>query len=127
MGGQVESDGEALLPGGEVAAVEGVRILGGREAGILPDRPRPPGVHRGIGPARERGEAGKAGIEALDVLAGVERPHLDSFRRVPDDVLALHLLRGGGLPIGAGGFVGAQRISRVLRIRTMVTRSSKGW
>ena len=63
VGGEIEGDRQALLPGGEVAAVEGVRILGGREAGILADRPRPAGVHRGIGPARERREAGQAGVE----------------------------------------------------------------
>ena len=64
MGGEIEGDRQALLPGGEVAAVEGVRILGGREAGILADRPGPAGIHRGIGPARERREAGQAGIDA---------------------------------------------------------------
>jgi hypothetical protein len=42
VGGQVEGDRQALLPGGEVAAVEGVRFLGGGEAGVLPDRPGRP-------------------------------------------------------------------------------------
>src|SRR3990172_2223926 len=37
VGGEVEGDREALLPGGEVAAVEGVRLLGGGEAGVLAD------------------------------------------------------------------------------------------
>ncbi len=41
VGGEIEGDREALLPGGEVAAVEGVRLLGGGETRILPDRPRP--------------------------------------------------------------------------------------
>ena len=41
VGGEVEGDAEALLPGGEVAAVEGVGFLGGREAGVLADGPRP--------------------------------------------------------------------------------------
>ena len=40
VGGEIEGDAEALLPGGEVAAVEGVGFLGGREAGILADGPR---------------------------------------------------------------------------------------
>ena len=63
VGGEIEGDREALLPGGEVAAVEGVGFLGGREARILADRPGPAGIHRGIGPARERREAGQAGVE----------------------------------------------------------------
>ena len=42
VGGEIEGDAQALLPRGEVAAVEGVGFLGGREAGILADGPRPP-------------------------------------------------------------------------------------
>src|SRR5262249_60099617 len=37
MGGEIEGDRETLLPGCEIAAIEGVRILGGGEAGTLPD------------------------------------------------------------------------------------------
>ena len=40
VGGQVEGDRQALLAGGEVAAVERVGLLGGGEAGVLPDGPR---------------------------------------------------------------------------------------
>ena len=43
--GEIEGDRQALLPGSEIAAVEGVRFLGGRETRILPDRPGPPGIH----------------------------------------------------------------------------------
>ncbi len=43
---EVERDRQTHLPGGEVLAVEGVRLLGGREAGVLADRPRPVRVHR---------------------------------------------------------------------------------
>ena len=32
MGGEIEGDGQALLPGGQVAAVEGVALLSGGEA-----------------------------------------------------------------------------------------------
>ncbi len=39
MGGEIEGDGDALLAGGEVPTIEGVGILGGGEAGILPDGP----------------------------------------------------------------------------------------
>ena len=44
----------ALLPGGEVAPVEGVAVLGGGEAGILPDGPRLRDVHGRVGPAEIR-------------------------------------------------------------------------
>src|SRR3546814_2758760 len=37
--GQVESHRQPLLPGRQVAAVEGVAVLGRGEAGILPDGP----------------------------------------------------------------------------------------
>src|SRR3546814_16461003 len=58
---QIERDRQPLLPGGEVAAVESVRFLGGGEARILPDRPREPGVHRRLHPARIGREAGETG------------------------------------------------------------------
>ena len=51
VGGQVEGDAEALLAGREVAPVERVGLLGGREAGVLPDRPGLGGVHRRVGAA----------------------------------------------------------------------------
>ena len=47
VGRQVEGDRHALLAGGQVPPVEGVGLLGGGEAGVLADRPRPVGVHRG--------------------------------------------------------------------------------
>ena len=53
MGGEVEGDRQALLAGGQVAPVEGVAVLGGGEAGILPDRPGLGRVHGGIGPTHE--------------------------------------------------------------------------
>src|SRR6267142_1875566 len=45
MGGKIERDRKALLPGGEVASVEGVGIFGRREPGILPS-----GVSHGWAP-----------------------------------------------------------------------------
>ena len=41
-----------------------------------------------------------------DVLGGVERLDVDALGRVPGQVLALHFLGGGGLPVGEGRFVG---------------------
>ena len=57
VGGEVEGDREAHLPRGEVRAVERVRLLGGREAGVLADRPRPVRVHRRARAAQEREHA----------------------------------------------------------------------
>ena len=52
MGREIEGDGEALLAGGEIGAIEGVRLLSGREAGVLAHRPRLIDIHRRIGPAQ---------------------------------------------------------------------------
>ena len=83
--GQVEGDREALLPGGEVAAVEGVGLLGGGEAGVLADRPRLGGVHRRVGPAQVRRQPGVGvqRVEALEVLGSVDRQDPDALGRLP--------------------------------------------
>ena len=54
MGREIEGDGKALLAGGEIAAVEGVGVLGRGEAGILADRPGLGDIHGRIGPAHDR-------------------------------------------------------------------------
>ena len=81
VGGQVEGDAEPLLPGREVAPVERVGLLGGGEAGVLPDRPGLGGVHRRVGPAEVRREAGPGGerVEALEVVRVVARLDLDAL------------------------------------------------
>ena len=74
VGGEVERDRQALLAGGEVAPVEGVGLLGGREPGVLADRPRLVHVHRGVGAAQERDDA-RVGVEEVDareVVGGVD-------------------------------------------------------
>ena len=70
VGRQVEGDAQPLLTGREVAPVERVGLLGGREAGVLPDRPRLGGVHRRVGPAEVRREAGPGGerVEPVEVV-----------------------------------------------------------
>ena len=69
VGGEIEGDRQALLPGREVAAVEGVGVLGRGEAGVLADGPRLRHVHGRVRPAQERREAGIAveEVEAGDV------------------------------------------------------------
>jgi hypothetical protein len=85
MGGEVEGDGEALLPGRQIAAIEGVRFLGGREAGILADGPGLLDVHGRIRPAQERRKAGHGvqKVEPPERGLVIDRRQLDSLRRHP--------------------------------------------
>ena len=87
VGGEVEGDREPHLPGGEVGAIEGVRLLRGREARVLPDRPRLPGVHRRARATdeRERAGGGVGEVEIGDVGRGVERLHVDALGRLPHE------------------------------------------
>ena len=82
---QIEGDGEALLSGREVAAVEGVGILRRGEAGILPDRPGLGDVHGRVGAAQIGRDAGEGveEVEALDVASPESRLDRDAFRRQP--------------------------------------------
>ena len=48
VGGQVERHRQPLLARGQVAAVEGIGVRGGGEAGVLADGPRLVDVHRRI-------------------------------------------------------------------------------
>ena len=73
VGGEIEGDREALLAGGEVAPVEGVGILGGGEAGVLPDGPRLGHVHGRVGAAQIGRDAGK-GVEEVDARRGRPAP-----------------------------------------------------
>ena len=86
VGGQVEGDRQALLPGGEVAPVEGVGLLGGGEARVLADRPRLVDVHRRVRAAQVRRDArvGPAGSPGPSrSAAGVERLDRDALRASP--------------------------------------------
>jgi hypothetical protein len=62
VGGEVEGHRQALLAGGEVAPVEGVGLLGGGEAGVLADGPRPVGVHGGAHAAHEGAKPGRVSV-----------------------------------------------------------------
>ena len=100
MGRQIERDRQALLPGGQIATIEGVGLLGRGKARILADRPGPPGIHRGIGPARIRLETRQARIDR--VRAGVERLDGDALGRLAREFAALHLFVGAGFPVVIG-------------------------
>ncbi len=85
MGGEIEGDRQALLPGGEIAPVEGVGILGGGEAGILPDGPRLGDVHGRVG-AAQIGRDARIGIErvqALERIGGVDAFDRNAFGGEP--------------------------------------------
>ncbi len=83
--GQVEGAGEALLAGGDVAAVEGVGLLGGGEAGILADGPGTHHVHGAVGTAQERRDAGGIVqvLHAFEVFLAVGGLHIDLLRSLP--------------------------------------------
>ena len=106
--GQVERYGQSLLSRSEVAAVKRVRLLGGRETGVLTDRPRAHHVHRAVRAAQERSDAGGVVqvFHALEVRGGVGPLH--------GDVLGGHpRLRFGALLRVAGLSGGAVRICQV--------------
>ena len=77
MGREIEGDGQALLPGREVAPVEGVGILGRGEAGILPDRPGLVDIHRRVGAAQIGRQAGQAVDEGQALAVGRRVDRLD--------------------------------------------------
>jgi hypothetical protein len=120
---------------GEVAAVEGVGILGGGEAGVLADGPR---TRRRAGRPRTEGEKGSEGegdgesggggrgmcvclgvSTNLHVLRGVDGLHGDALGRLPDerlDRLPLEVLRtrgeGRGERRGADGVEAEEEAGR---------------
>ena len=96
VGGEIEGDREALLPAGEIAAVERVGVFRGGEAGVLPDGPRLRHVHGRVGAAQIRRDAGIGveEVEAGEIVRPVGGLHRDAFRREPG--LAAAGCRGGG-------------------------------
>ena len=65
MRGEIEGDRQPHLPGGEIAAVEGIRIFRRGESCILPDGPGLRGVHRRVGTTQIRRRSGP-GVEEVD-------------------------------------------------------------
>ena len=128
---EVERDRQAHLPGGEVLAVEGVRLLGGREARVLADRPRPVRVHRRPRAPHERLEAGQPadGLEPLEVGRRVQRLHRDPLGRLPHErpgIGAPQLLRRqlAPSPESLVGMRGASHALRALAHAGIVLRAS---
>ena len=85
VGGQVEGDRQALLPGREVAAVEGVGVLGRGEAGVLADRPGLVDVHGRVG-AAQVGRQARPGVEEVEpgqIRRAVGALHRNALGRQP--------------------------------------------
>src|SRR5690625_897856 len=83
---EIESDGEALLAGGEVPPIKGVRLLGRREARVLADRPGALDIHRGVG-AAEIGRLAGDGAEMRDIreiVLGEEALYGDALGGLPE-------------------------------------------
>ena len=82
---QVEGHRQTFLSGGEVAAVECVGLLGGRESGVLTDGPRTHHVHRRVGAAQERGDACRVVqvLHAFEVFGRIGALDGDALGRQP--------------------------------------------
>ena len=71
--GEVESDAESLLAGGEIAAIEGVGIFGRGKAGVLTDCPWTQCVHGGVWAAKEWRKTGGVVqmFDGCEIVGGV--------------------------------------------------------
>src|SRR5690606_35901030 len=108
VGGQIEGDRQALLTGGQVAAIEGVGLFSGREARILADGPRRARIHGRIGPAHERSEARQAvdEVQPLDGPGAVGGLDRQTFGRGPRRALRPG---AGGVEVEVEGDLGEVR------------------
>ncbi len=99
VGGEIEGDRKPLLPGGEIAPVERVGILGRGESGILAHRPRLGHIHGGVGAAQIGRDAG-VGVEEVEaggIVGAIDRLHRNAFRGEP------RFRQAGGSRESAGG------------------------
>ena len=95
---QVEGYGETFLTRSEVTAIEGVRLLGRGESGVLTDGPRAHGVHAAVRATQVGRQTGGVMqvLHAVEVFFRVYGFHLNVFRRFPigGDAVGLGPLRG---------------------------------
>ena len=84
MSGKVKGDGKPFLPSGEVTAVKGVGLFGGRETGVLANRPRLRGIHSGARATHVRRQTGQGArdFQIIEVRFGVQRLDDNPFRRL---------------------------------------------
>ena len=131
MGREIERDREAFLPGREVAAIEGVAVLRGREARILPHGPRLRDVHGRVGAAQIRRDAriGVEEVEALHVVRPVGRLHRNAFGGEPGRragcgiVPAVAVAKSTDAKFGIWVIAALPR-RRNLFVRTIISRSA---
>src|SRR5262245_9597657 len=91
VGGEIEGHRKPLLPGLQIAAVEGVALLSGGETGVLANGPWPAGVHRGIGPAGVGRQSGEAAVDPGEIIGTVDVLEADMFGRIAAEVLPARL------------------------------------
>ena len=120
---KIEGHGQPLLPGGEVAAVEGVGFLRRRETRILADGPGPVRIHRGTHAADIGVHAGQAAqmIQAGHILLRIEGLHRNAFRRLPHQIvqrLAAQFLFRRSLPVREGLVLAVGHVRLLLRVRS---------
>lgn len=132
--GQVEGHAHALPARGQRLAIEGVRLLGGREARVLPDGPRAHRVHGGLRSAQVGLEARqRVGVlQALQVGGGVQRLDGDAVGRDPVQRRQVSARSRLGSGLGPGfegrgfevrfGFAHGRRFARSCKCRGVSTQ-----
>ncbi|CAB4346808.1 unannotated protein [freshwater metagenome] len=105
VGGEIEGDRQAHLAGSEVASIKRVRLFGGRESGVLADRPRAIRVHRRSHATGVGGEARQCVdiAERLEIGSRVDRFYGDAFGGLPYEIGGIGALEVFGGRIGPGG------------------------
>lgn len=68
MSGQIESDAQPLLPSLDIIAVKLVTLLHCAKSCVLPNSPRPLGVHGWVGSSSERKFAGDFIFDARRII-----------------------------------------------------------
>ena len=117
VGGQVERHRQPPLPGGKIAPIESVGLLGGGETRILADSPRPSDIHRGIGASQKRRQAGVGAekVKVGDVAWAVGRLDRNALGCLPDVV---------GWTLGR---IVRQTAGRSLILKTVVISDESDW
>ena len=134
VGGQVEGHRDALAAAGQRALVEGVGFLGGGEAGVLADGPRPHRVHGGLRAAHERLEAGQGvGVgQAVHVALRVQRLDGDALGSdpvegghvAPADFAAAFFQASRSEEFGSFSVMAATRVQGAARAARIVSAGS---
>jgi hypothetical protein len=97
---QIERHAHALSARCERLTIERIGVLGCRKPSVLPNRPGPHGIHRGLRAANEGLKARqRVGVwQSFEVGCGVERLDANAFGR--DPIQCAHISIGGRLGSG---------------------------